>query len=94
MTLFKNLMLILMNIFFCLNLVKIIILLLDSNKSNKTHNKNKLITYITLSLACILYLFQLYFYLTKDSAFSVILLMSCALIFSTNGILKKQSNII
>jgi len=93
-TLLKNIILILMNIFFCLNLTKIIHLLLNAKTNYKNRIKNKLIIYITLSLACILYLFQLYFSFTKDSVFSVILLMLCALIYSTNGIIKKQNKTI
>lgn len=82
----KNLMLISINLFLIL-LCKSTFILCDKNIK---YIKNNLILYITLSLSCILYSFQLYFYFIKDSSFSVILLMSCKLIYSVLWIIKKQ----
>ena len=89
MTILKNIGIILINLFFIIELYKSIIFIL-SNKNIKD-TKDKVVIYIILSYACTLYLLQLYFYFTKDSVFAQILLLSCILINCVSGIIQKNS---
>ena len=89
MTILKNIGLILINLFFIIELYKSIIFILF-NKNIK-ESKDKVVMYIILSFACILYLLQIYFYFTKDPVFTQILLLSCILINCVSGIIQKNS---